>query len=97
LLAYTLPTANQNLIADYDVDNKTLSLGANIGGSNLLIVTSEGEVVTTQGPPPLTQATYFKERAEMNGYEVDFTSIWEVEKTEDEIIENWSSSIILKG
>lgn len=97
LLASPLPTANQCLIADYDVLNKTLSIGSNVGGTNALIVTLEGEVLTTQGPPPLTQATNFKMRAEENGYKVEITSIWEIETTEGKTIENWSSAIILNG
>lgn len=61
-----------------------------------MIVTLEGEVLTTQGPPPLTQAENFKARAEKNGYEVDLTSIWEIETTTGETIENWSEAIILE-
>lgn len=92
-----LATENQSLIADYDVENKTLSLGSNVEGTNMLIVTLEGEIITTQGPPPLTQANNLKQRAELNGYRVDFTSIWEIDKTEGEFIENWSEAIFLEG
>lgn len=88
---------NQALIADYDTVNKTLSIGSNVSGSNALIVTLEGEVLTTQGPPPLTIAENFKTRAELNGYEVVFTSIWNIETTEGEFIENWSDVIMLEG
>lgn len=97
MLASPLPTANQCLIADYDVENKTLSIGSNVGGSNALVVTLEGEVLTTQGPPPLSQGGNFKIKAESNGYKVDSTSIWKIETTEGETIENWSSAIILEG
>lgn len=89
--------ANQCLIADYDVENKTLSLGSNVGGKNLLIVSLEGEIMTTDGPPPSSQGENFKARAESNGYKVDFISIWEIEKTAGEFIENWSDVIILEG